>query len=330
MSVNGVSSQFNLSAQNIGHMRDAIPDMSQALVRADEPSLNGIGSFASEYANGHLGDHVAQLRAYQFGDTRSAPNGTGVRQSPYYSQTHTPATYDHLYPSHLPRADQIPRVVSNTNIPILEKKLRVHAQIQQQEQQAYVNSQHFQPQHFQQMIPNNSFRTPYLYGIPNGLPVNGMHAAMALPAIHGILPGEPPKAPRDHESAEGYRSVLLQEFKQNNKTTKRYELKDIYEHIVEFSGDQHGSRFIQQKLETANSDEKERVFKELQPNSLQLMQDVFGNYVIQKFFEHGDQNQKRILANRMKGHVVVLSVQMYACRVVQKVQGNTLPLQDIY
>lgn len=93
---------------------------------------------------------------------------------------------------------------------------------------------------------------------------------------------------------------------------------------MEFSGDQHGSRFIQLKLESANSDEKERVFRELQPNALQLMTDVFGNYVIQKFFEHGDQTQKKILATKMKGQVRQLSVQMYGCRVVQKVSHCTI------
>ncbi len=51
-------------------------------------------------------------------------------------------------------------------------------------------------------------------------------------------------------------------------------------HITEFSGDQHGSRFIQQKLETASSEEKQKVFGEIVPNSIkQLIQDVFGNYV---------------------------------------------------
>jgi hypothetical protein len=49
------------------------------------------------------------------------------------------------------------------------------------------------------------------------------------------------------------------------------------------------------------------------------MTDVFGNYVIQKFFEHGNQLQKRMLAKCMKTHVNELSVQMYGCRVVQKV-----------
>ena len=56
--------------------------------------------------------------------------------------------------------------------------------------------------------------------------------------------------------------------------------QDIFGYIVEFSGDQHGSRFIQQKLETATSDEKQIVFDEIVPNNtLQLIQDVFGNYV---------------------------------------------------
>ena len=95
-------------------------------------------------------------------------------------------------------------------------------------------------------------------------------------------------------------------------------LKDIYNYIVEFSGDQHGSRFIQQKLETANSDEKDQVFRELYPNAIQLMTDVFGNYVIQKFFEHGNQSQKKVLANQMRTHILTLSTQMYGCRVVQK------------
>jgi hypothetical protein len=56
--------------------------------------------------------------------------------------------------------------------------------------------------------------------------------------------------------------------------------QDIFGYVVEFSGDQHGSRFIQQKLESATSEEKQVVFDEIVPdNALQLIQDVFGNYV---------------------------------------------------
>jgi hypothetical protein len=98
---------------------------------------------------------------------------------------------------------------------------------------------------------------------------------------------------------------------------------------VEFSGDQHGSRFIQEKLQTANSDEKEQVFNEIEDNAVQLMKDVFGNYVIQKFFEHGSQVQKKIIAAKMKGKVAELSTQMYACRVVQKVCKPPAPTSHL-
>lgn len=52
------------------------------------------------------------------------------------------------------------------------------------------------------------------------------------------------------------------------------------------------------------------------------MVDVFGNYVIQKFFEHGTNEQKRILADKLVGNVLTLSLQMYGCRVIQKVLFN--------
>lgn len=68
------------------------------------------------------------------------------------------------------------------------------------------------------------------------------------------------------------------------------------------------------------------MFREIEPNAIQLMKDVFGNYVIQKFFEHGNQVQKKIFASMMKGQIAELSIQMYACRVVQKVSINSCPL----
>jgi len=97
---------------------------------------------------------------------------------------------------------------------------------------------------------------------------------------------------------------------------------------VEFSGDQHGSRFIQQKLETATIAEKQAVFDEVVPHSLHLMTDVFGNYVIQKFFEYGSQAQKTTLAMQMQGQILRLSLQMYGCRVVQKALEYVTPEQQ--
>ncbi|XP_057246655.1 pumilio homolog 5 isoform X2 [Beta vulgaris subsp. vulgaris] len=101
-------------------------------------------------------------------------------------------------------------------------------------------------------------------------------------------------------------------------SSRMLELSDISGQIVEFSTDQHGSRFIQQKLENCGSDEKESVFNEVLPQASKLMTDVFGNYVVQKFFEHGTAEQRRKLAQQLTGQVLTLSLQMYGCRVIQK------------
>lgn len=75
--------------------------------------------------------------------------------------------------------------------------------------------------------------------------------------------------------------------------------RDLSNHIVEFSQDQHGSRFIQQKLERASAPEKQMVFNEILSAAYNLMTDVFGNYVIQKFFEFGSSDQKTTLAQKV-------------------------------
>eukprot|EP01121_Diplochlamys_sp_Union-15-3_P012225 TRINITY_DN3633_c0_g2_i5.p1 TRINITY_DN3633_c0_g2~~TRINITY_DN3633_c0_g2_i5.p1 ORF type:complete len:794 (-),score=164.54 TRINITY_DN3633_c0_g2_i5:88-2469(-) len=140
--------------------------------------------------------------------------------------------------------------------------------------------------------------------------------------VHGV-PGYPLQSPRNRSAYGPYstktpvRSALLEEFR-NSKNNKKFELKDIVGYFVEFSGDQHGSRFIQQKLESASVAEKQMVFKEIYPRSEYLMVDVFGNYVIQKFFEHGTSEQKKLLGEKLQGQVLSLSLQMYGCRVVQK------------
>lgn len=189
-----------------------------------------------------------------------------------------------------------------------------------QEQQLYLDPR------VQAMLASQ-LRNPYSpvynpYAVPNPLQLS-----VASPYIP-VLPVNVPALDSQTSAGEqvvvdGVQSALMYEFKSNTKS-KRYELKDIYDHIAEFSGDQHGSRFIQTKLESANSDEKDRVFREIQPNAIQLMTDVFGNYVIQKFFEHGDQTHKKILANKMRGQVLNLSLQMYGCRVVQKALDHVL------
>ena len=88
-------------------------------------------------------------------------------------------------------------------------------------------------------------------------------------------------------------------FSYRNNRYPNLQLRDLANHIVEFSQDQHGSRFIQQKLERAAPNEKQLVFQEILSAAYSLMTDVFGNYVIQKFFEFGTTDQKSQLVNKV-------------------------------
>uniref|UniRef100_A0ACD5YB98 Uncharacterized protein n=2 Tax=Avena sativa TaxID=4498 RepID=A0ACD5YB98_AVESA len=136
-------------------------------------------------------------------------------------------------------------------------------------------------------------------------------ASRDMTAISGIH-GQRERGKFDNPKA----CTFLEELKSNR--ARRVELSDITGRIVEFSADQHGSRFIQQKLENCTAEEKASVFAEVLPHAPSLMTDVFGNYVIQKFFEHGTPEQRRDLATKLAGHVLPLSLQMYGCRVIQK------------
>ncbi|KAK0658998.1 Pumilio-like protein 2 [Lasiodiplodia hormozganensis] len=299
--------QFGHSSHASSYSRATLGDTTQNVLGSDEV---GAGSFTPDGFPSQY-DQTVSYRNYQLGNRGSmTPNGDF--RTNYYSTGGTPPVFDHLYPS---RSMQNGRPGPDGHHSVLlDRKLRSV----QQEQQAFIHPG------YQQMLAAQYGRPFDAYGFPMHMGGMSPGIPMHIPTMPGMIPQlEPPKGPRQEESGTGLRSAMLDEFKHNSRS-KRYELKDIYEYICEFSGDQHGSRFIQQKLETANSDEKERVFKEIQPNAMQLMTDVFGNYVIQKFFEHGDQSQKRILASKMKGHVLNLSLQMYGCRVVQKALEHVL------
>jgi hypothetical protein len=95
------------------------------------------------------------------------------------------------------------------------------------------------------------------YGGPRGLDGSMAPGMMGGP-FYGMGGGYHPSAGGhgyggDHrrERERGPRSTLLDEFK-NNKSFK-FELRDLVGHAAEFAQDQHGSRFIQQKLETVSN-----------------------------------------------------------------------------
>ncbi|ORY70098.1 armadillo-type protein [Pseudomassariella vexata] len=269
------------------------------------PETNDVGNNGRAFGQAYQQEvYLEQMSGQFFGGAKrgSASPAGSVHRSSLNSPRYGPTPN--------PRADSWPRPPSAN--PALTQELERQHQLLQ-------NPNYFASggwASFPQYLPQPN---PYDHYTQNSTFRNQVQPHSYMP-INQFIPGVniPVRPSRDTDPGKGMRSVLLEEFRASNKSNKRFELKDLYNHIVEFSGDQHGSRFIQEKLTTANSDEKDQVFREIEPNALQLMKDVFGNYVIQKFFEHGSQLQKKIIASQMKGKVAELSVQMYACRVVQR------------
>jgi len=114
------------------------------------------------------------------------------------------------------------------------------------------------------------------------------------------------------------RDPLVDDFRNTYGKSKQWGLVDLLGHVVAFCQDQHGSRFIQQRLEVCTDVDKQLIFDEILPSAHMLMTDVFGNYVLQKLFEFGTPDQCETLAVLLTGQSVQLSMQMYGCRVVQK------------
>ncbi|KXJ94290.1 armadillo-type protein [Microdochium bolleyi] len=301
--------------------KDLKETFDRALTLDDNSNTGGLGNGVNQPFQFNPGSQPWQNDGTQrdtFGDLsyfqpqRNSSGRGSATGSPFAPQTNSPRNYNGVSAS---RQDSWNR---NSRLPQDFDRSQLGAQYPPQA--GYFPAPYYPQQYgnpFEPYMANPNYRAQ--------LASSGYHVP-ATPYLNGIAP--PYRPSREMDSGKGVRSMLLEEFRGAGKPNKRYELKDIQGYVVEFSGDQHGSRFIQEKLQTANSDEKEMVFKEIEPNALQLMKDVFGNYVIQKFFEHGNQVQKKILASQMKGKVPELSTQMYACRVVQKALEHVLVEQQ--
>ncbi|MEQ2190399.1 hypothetical protein XENOCAPTIV_009956, partial [Xenoophorus captivus] len=124
----------------------------------------------------------------------------------------------------------------------------------------------------------------------------------------------PPSRPRYSRSdvMPSGRSRLLEDFRNNR--FPNLQLRDLPGHMVEFSQDQHGSRFIQQKLERATPAERQMVFGEILQAAYQLMTDV----VIQKALESISSDQQSDIVRELDGHVLKCVKDQNGNHVVQK------------
>ena len=186
---------------------DAIPTMNNNAYRANQTSHEpepGLGTSYSQYR-------------VQFGDRNAhSPSGMEYRrshESPLYSTTVTPPMGDH---QRAPSSTSLRSNTSNRQAALLEQKLRGL----QQEQQNYMAPQ-----------LNLQFRPPYLQQYDYGT-----QAMLRMNPLAQFYPPQPLRYPTtqimpprgaivDAAAGESLRSSLLEEFRSNNKGTKRYELK---------------------------------------------------------------------------------------------------------
>ncbi|ORX56445.1 ARM repeat-containing protein [Hesseltinella vesiculosa] len=86
--------------------------------------------------------------------------------------------------------------------------------------------------------------------------------------------------------------------------------------------DQQASVYLQQKLKTCNTDQKQAIFQMVHKNAYALMTNRFGNFLVQRLFEWGTPDQVQALANVMDGHILALTCEPFGCHVVQRALDN--------
>ncbi|PIC45230.1 hypothetical protein B9Z55_005319 [Caenorhabditis nigoni] len=183
--------------------------------------------------------------------------------------------------------------------------------------------------HMMSTMPNNNYlnpnwnANPMFSHNPHLTQMITSHACSDLP-IHQVPPMRIPIQPNatgvfantNRETATS--DDLLTRFRSNPSMMKCLKLSDVRGMLLKFAKDQVGSRFIQQKLEFCDINEKDAIFDEVVDNAAELVDDIFGNYVVQKFFEYGEEKHWTRLVDAVVDRVPEYAFQMYACRVLQK------------
>jgi hypothetical protein len=175
----------------------------------------------------------------------------------------------------------------------------------------------FAPPMYQQPSSPSAIHLSAFSGVKRQLNVS---AAPFTPLVSHAGADDQYAPPHDHKLDAMYASgtdVLvhtLNELRANRPPP--FHLNQLLPFLVELSCDQHGSRFVQQRLD-GTPGEQDLIHEALAPHLDNLAIDVFGNYVVQKLFDVGTERHRLGLARRLQGSVVRLSLQMYGCRVVQ-------------
>ncbi|CAI2357159.1 unnamed protein product [Caenorhabditis sp. 36 PRJEB53466] len=289
------------------------PGIFQTMQQAD-PSNNVISSVSGEFLNnenggpGHNTSHQPPLVSgsppFGYGNMLTSFNAMGLGQP---IQQREPQHYQHAI-IHEP-------IQGMTQNGFGQQVFFAPMQNQQQQHQAQ------QQQQAQQQAPSQNGQQQF-FGQPNG--INGAQVADWQQRSFGM---PSPQQQQQQQQQQMPQNGLPPNFSQNPPRRRGPEdpnapsprsLLDIRNNVIDYAKDQHGSRFIQQKLERASIRDKAAIFQPVLEHAEELMTDVFGNYVIQKFFEFGSQEQRTLLVGTIRGNVMKLALQMYGCRVIQK------------
>lgn len=181
--------------------------------QADPNNVRNIGTFTpGGYSETPFAHQFANYRDTRYADRESiSPAGSDIRRVP--SSPHfynSPPALD----QHRPSSQGLRQHASTGSAEFPTKLQRIHLP-----QQFYPQSTLYDSQYAQYAFEN------YNQGGYRSIPNPFGYQAMGQ---YGHAPTAPKAHTRDHDAGHGVRSLLLEEFRSNSKTNKRYELKVCY------------------------------------------------------------------------------------------------------
>ena len=211
------SQQLNAEYADFEYARPTNGNNSNEMWPMDDTGYPGNQAFSSEgLLHETMPLHDQPYRNNSYGPSYShSPSNSEARRSqhsPYYSSAGTPSSYQQRAPSR----GSFNGVVVPGQAALLDRKLRGL----QQEQQGYPPT-HPNPLQYRPPMPQH-----YDYHPQHALRMNPLAAYYPMPPMPNILNPPIPRGPaRDQDIGQHLRSALLEEFRSNSKTNKRYELK---------------------------------------------------------------------------------------------------------
>ena len=211
--VQHLNEQFN----DLDYVRQANINNNNEMWAMDDTAYLGNQAFSPEgLLPSSMQSNEQTYRNSSYGPSYShSPSNSEARRSqhsPYYSSVGTPSSFQQRAPS---------RGSFNGNVApgqaaLLDRKLRGL----QQEQQGYLAG-HPNPLHYRHPMPQQ-----YDFHPQHALRMNPLAPYYHMPPMPNLLTPPIPRGPaRDQDIGQHLRSALLEEFRSNSKTNKRYELK---------------------------------------------------------------------------------------------------------